>query len=158
MNTLNKTTTSRFFATEGGYQELRARWSKIMQDKDARKALTSTHHALYAVLLGRDWRKGFTAPKNPIEGMPTPQSVIDGLDRAATHLNAKPTIGYAKLGNIVPGTSGYRPYIDFSTVNPFFGLLAEGVEVESFIPLFASGQFLPETAYTMAFQKQEVTA
>ena len=153
VNTLGKTVTSRFFATESGYAELRSRWAKIMQDKNARKALTSTHHALYAVLIGRDWRKGFTAPKQSREDSVSPESVINGLYHAARSLNAKPNLCYYVQGDIVAGTSGYRPFEAKETANPFFGLLSENAPdlIDAVLPSF-DGAYLPENAY------QEVAA
>jgi hypothetical protein len=154
VNTLGKTITSRFYATEGGFFELRARWSKLMQDKEARKALTVQHHTLYSLLIGRDWRKGFTAPAEFTERSASPESVIDSLSALANKLNKQPTLTYYVLGEA--NAYGYRPQVPCTTDNPFFGLLAEGAGevVESYVPLFKSGEYLPETAYTLAYQKQ----
>ena len=63
MNTLNKTITSSFFTSPEGYTELQHRWSKIVNSEKKYK-LTPAHYLVYAVLRGKDWRKGFTAPKH----------------------------------------------------------------------------------------------
>ena len=62
--TLNKTITSKFFATEGGYDEMRRRWSAAVNDKETRKTLTSSHHALYVMLSGKNLGKSFTPITN----------------------------------------------------------------------------------------------
>jgi hypothetical protein len=45
------------------YTALRAHWSALMQS-DRKHELTASHHLLYLVLLGKDWRKAFTPPTN----------------------------------------------------------------------------------------------
>lgn len=65
--TLNKTITSMFFATEGGYDEMRRRWSQAVNDKKIRKSLTSSHHALYTILSGKNLRKSFTPITNHVK-------------------------------------------------------------------------------------------
>src|SRR5437879_11881880 len=59
MNRLNRTQTVAWFENSGDYAALRAQWSRLMHDVEARKGLTAAHHLLYLALLGRDWRKGF---------------------------------------------------------------------------------------------------
>lgn len=65
--TLNKTITSKFYATEGGYDEMRRRWSAAVNDKEIRKTLTSSHHALYVILSGKNLGKSFTPITNRVK-------------------------------------------------------------------------------------------
>lgn len=86
MNTLSREITRRFFISEAGYAQLAARWAAALREDKrragiARKArkqggarsqsevppqpLRSEHHLLYAVLRGRDWRKGYSACTDP---------------------------------------------------------------------------------------------
>jgi hypothetical protein len=65
--TLNKTITSKFYATEGGYDEMRRRWSAAVNDKEIRKTLTSSHHALYIILSGKNLGKSFTPITNQVK-------------------------------------------------------------------------------------------
>lgn len=58
--TLSKTITSKFFATEGGYDEMRRRWKAAVNNKDTREGLTSSNHALYLILSGKNLQKAFT--------------------------------------------------------------------------------------------------
>lgn len=67
MLTLNTKITSRFFATEGGYDEMRRRWSAAVNDKEIRKTLTSSHHALYVILSGKNLGKSFTPITNQVK-------------------------------------------------------------------------------------------
>lgn len=60
MNTLSRAETSRLHGSGPGYEALVAHWRRLVTDKEARKALTAAHFLLYAVLRGKDWRKGFT--------------------------------------------------------------------------------------------------
>ena len=64
MNTLGKKVTSTFYKDADGYAQLQARWSELMQDKEACKGLRTEHHLLYAILRGKDWRKGFSPDTN----------------------------------------------------------------------------------------------
>ena len=63
MNTLPRAVTARFSATPSEYEALRRHWSGVI-NSDARHDLRAEHHILYQVLLGRDWRRGFTPPTN----------------------------------------------------------------------------------------------
>ena len=65
--TLNKTITSKFFANENGYDEMRRRWASMTNDKETRKTLTSSDYAMYAVLRGKNLSKVFSPVKNPIK-------------------------------------------------------------------------------------------
>lgn len=68
MQTLSRTITRRFFTSQESYDRLRARWSALMNlPADERPTLRAVHHLLYAALLGRDYRKGFTAPTTHIK-------------------------------------------------------------------------------------------
>lgn len=66
MNTLNKDTTKTFFKTETGFTDLEKHWSFLV-NSDNKHSLKSAHHLLYAVLRGKDWRKGFILPTNEIK-------------------------------------------------------------------------------------------
>lgn len=57
MNTLSKTDTATFI-TQEERAALEAQWRTI------RNTASPAHHLLYAALRGKDWRKGFTPPKN----------------------------------------------------------------------------------------------
>lgn len=61
MNTLSRETTARFFRTEAGFTELRKRWSVLVSED---KPLGPAHHLLYAILRGKDWRRGFAPCTN----------------------------------------------------------------------------------------------
>ena len=66
MNTLNREQTALLFPHPNTYQQLRHHWSQLI-NSDRRYELTAAHHLLYLALLGRDWRKGFTPPTNPVK-------------------------------------------------------------------------------------------
>jgi hypothetical protein len=63
MNTLPKAITAQFFPDASSYAALRRHWSALVRS-DCRHDLTATHHLLYRVLLGKDWRAGFTPITN----------------------------------------------------------------------------------------------
>lgn len=65
MNTLSRAITARLFPSQTHYERLVAQWS-VLVNSPARHELTGAHHLLYLALLGRDWRKAFTLPSNPI--------------------------------------------------------------------------------------------
>ncbi len=59
MNTLGKAITSQFYVNpESGYQDIKAAWKEI-------KNPTAYEHYIYALLRGKDWRKGLTPLTNP---------------------------------------------------------------------------------------------
>jgi len=62
MNTLPKTITQQFFKTPDGYEQCKAIWKHNLGPQGQK--LTVTHHMLYAILRGKDWRKGFTPMTN----------------------------------------------------------------------------------------------
>ena len=64
MKTLNKDITSEFFDSIDDYSALEHRWREIMNDREVRKKLHCSHHLLYAMLRGKNWQKGLTAPTN----------------------------------------------------------------------------------------------
>ncbi len=64
MNTLPRQITCRFFPDEAAYQALISHWAGLVNDRVARKELTSAHHLLYLLLRGKDWRKGFSSCTN----------------------------------------------------------------------------------------------
>ena len=83
-NTLSKTITSKFFATESGYDEMRRRWLKAVNDKEVRKTLTASHHALYTILSGKNLGKSFTPISNQVKldnGARPYGAAIDAINR-----------------------------------------------------------------------------
>ncbi|MFT3891395.1 MAG: hypothetical protein QM730_07150 [Anaerolineales bacterium] len=63
MNTLSRAITARFFPNSDSYNALRKKWSDLI-NSERKHELTAAHHLLYLTLLGKDWRKAFTAPTN----------------------------------------------------------------------------------------------
>ena len=63
MNTLSRADTAQLFDDEINYHTLRRHWSSLM-GSEQRHALTAAHHLVYLALLGRDWRRAFTMPRN----------------------------------------------------------------------------------------------
>lgn len=61
MNTLSKAYTRHFFSRESGYDELELRWRYLLKSGIR---LRPEAHLLYAILRGKDYRKGFTAATN----------------------------------------------------------------------------------------------
>ena len=64
MFTLNKKITATWFLSEDSFDALTAHWSKLVNDKESRKKLTSVHYMVYAILRGKNWHKCFTKPTN----------------------------------------------------------------------------------------------
>lgn len=62
MNTLNHAQT-RALAPQGDAHLIRAHWRGLLHSP-RKHTLTAPHHLVYAALLGRDWRRGFTPPTN----------------------------------------------------------------------------------------------
>ncbi len=60
MNTLGRSITSTFFKSPEDYVKLREFWAQKMQE---REKLSAAHHALYMMLIGKNWAKGFTLAK-----------------------------------------------------------------------------------------------
>lgn len=83
--TLNQTITSRFFATEGGYDEMRRRWAAAVKDKEIRKTLTSSHHALYTILSGKSLGKAFTPITNQVK-LDNGATPFGGASYALSHM------------------------------------------------------------------------
>jgi|SRR5215469_2592017 len=63
MNTLSPTITARFFTDLDSRATFAMQWRTLMRS-DERHQLTPAHHLLYLALMGKDWRKGFTPPRN----------------------------------------------------------------------------------------------
>jgi hypothetical protein len=60
VNTLGREVTRDFFKNgASGYAALERRWSGLVSDPETRRGLRAEHHLLYAILRGKDWRKGF---------------------------------------------------------------------------------------------------
>jgi hypothetical protein len=64
MNTLPKAITAQWFETEDNYRTLRRHWRSLLCS-ERKHTLNAAHHLLYQALLGRDWRRGLTPPRNP---------------------------------------------------------------------------------------------
>ena len=123
MNTLGKKVTSTFFKdATTGYAQLQARWSALVQDKDAREGLTAAHYLLYAILRGKDWRKGFTEDTN-VGRLANGSMPFDALGKAMA--TVKSTYDYTQQRLLVP----------------FGDLLADDVLVKV-------RALLPETSYS----------
>lgn len=91
MNTLSKEVTKQFFGEENDYARLKTHWSKMINDKEARKSLQAEHHLLYLILMGRDWRKGFTACTN-VKKLSNGQNPLMGLRNALYRFKSDWTI------------------------------------------------------------------
>src|SRR5258708_6355585 len=63
MNTLPRAITAQVLTDPAAYNNLRLHWRELVSSP-RKDELTATHHLLYAILLGRDWRKGFTCISN----------------------------------------------------------------------------------------------
>lgn len=63
MNTLSKAMTTKFFKVIDGFRQLEAKWSDMVKEK---QELPADAHLLYAILRGKDWRKGFNIGKPDI--------------------------------------------------------------------------------------------
>jgi hypothetical protein len=63
MNTLPRAITAHWFTNPNDYWLLRSHWRAFLASGQ-RHTLTASHHLLYNALLGRDWRRGFTPPRN----------------------------------------------------------------------------------------------
>ena len=63
MNTLPRAITARFFPGSDSYNALRKHWSDLM-NSERKHELSAEHHLLYLALIGKDWRKAFTALTN----------------------------------------------------------------------------------------------
>jgi hypothetical protein len=63
MNTLSRATTAQFFTDIDAFRHFQHIWRALARANST--ALRAEHHMLYAMLRGRDWRKGFAIPVNP---------------------------------------------------------------------------------------------
>ncbi|MEP7289334.1 MAG: hypothetical protein ABI947_26580 [Chloroflexota bacterium] len=63
MNTLPRTITAKVLVDPTVYDNLRWHWRDLMSST-RKHELHAAHHLFYAILLGRDWRKGFTCITN----------------------------------------------------------------------------------------------
>jgi len=63
MNTLPRTITVQFLDDPQRFHSLRRHWRTLMTSP-RKHELTAKHHLLYLILLGKDWRKGFTCVTN----------------------------------------------------------------------------------------------
>jgi hypothetical protein len=77
MKTLNKKHTSQLFTTPDGYALLKARWSKLVNDPDA-KPLSGADHLWYLILRGKNYQKAFF-PGKKMEHYNVPQGLYDAL-------------------------------------------------------------------------------
>jgi hypothetical protein len=63
MNTLPQAITDQFYTDSQDFHNLRQHWRELMTSP-RKHELAATHHLLYLILLGKDWRKGFTGVTN----------------------------------------------------------------------------------------------
>jgi hypothetical protein len=63
MNTLTRTISSQFFRDAAHYHAFRQHWRMLLASP-RKHELRAHHHLLYCMLLGRDWRGGFTPIRN----------------------------------------------------------------------------------------------
>src|SRR5260221_11924494 len=63
MNTLPRTVTAQILTDPTAHNLLRLHWRELMTSP-RKHELSAAHHLLYVILLGRDWRKGFTCVSN----------------------------------------------------------------------------------------------
>jgi hypothetical protein len=63
MNTLPRAITAQILNDSETYYSLCAHWGKLIRSP-RKHELAAQHHLLYAILLGKDWRKGFTPISN----------------------------------------------------------------------------------------------
>jgi len=83
MNTLPRAITAHWFESEEAYTTLRRHWRGLLCS-ERKHTLSAAHHLLYRALLGRDWRRGFTPPRNPrrlANGAFTHWALFDALAR-----------------------------------------------------------------------------
>jgi hypothetical protein len=64
MNTLPRTISSQLFHNTAHYQAFRQHWRMLLASP-RKHELHAHHHLLYCMLLGRDWRRGFTPIRHP---------------------------------------------------------------------------------------------
>ena len=65
MNRLKRAHTASFFATANGFNDLKAQWAARMDKKNnLRKATPAVFHLAYAMLRGKDFRRGFGETTN----------------------------------------------------------------------------------------------
>jgi hypothetical protein len=63
MNTLPRAVIAQILSDSDTYSVLRHHWGTLIRSS-RRHELKATHHLLYLILLGKDWRKAFTCPTN----------------------------------------------------------------------------------------------
>ena len=63
MNTLPRAVTAQWFESEDAYWTLRRHWRGLLCS-ERKHTLGAAHHLLYRALLGKDWRRAFTPPRN----------------------------------------------------------------------------------------------
>jgi hypothetical protein len=66
VNTLSRTITCRFFASEDGYRTLERHWRRMVNSAEPPRLLAE-HYLLYQVARGRDYRRAFALPTNPVK-------------------------------------------------------------------------------------------
>lgn len=83
MNTLSKKYTSKFFKSQEEYDNLKKYWSTLVNSEE-KDNLTATHHLVYLVLMGKDWRKAFIPSSKAIRWE---NGYKPGIDQAIIRLN-----------------------------------------------------------------------
>ena len=66
MNTLSPEITKSILGDPAKYLAIKNQWRTLMASP-RKHELTATHHLLYCALMGKDWRRGFTPPTNPVK-------------------------------------------------------------------------------------------
>jgi hypothetical protein len=87
-NTLSPSVTSTFFLKEDGYTNLVAAWKAAVNDKKAPFQPSSAELLAYAILRGKDWRKGFTPITRERKLSSGSFAVNDGASRSLYSLRA----------------------------------------------------------------------
>lgn len=64
------------FETKEQFLKMRKEWKRYTNDSELRKGLSGEDFALYAIIRGKDWRKGFAATSND-----------DTIERIESYLN-----------------------------------------------------------------------
>lgn len=118
MNTLGKSTTKNFFKTESGYSDMVALWKQQI----ANGFQPTTYDLLcYAILRGKDYRKGFTPITNEVKLANGAMSVAHYPFFSAVR----------KLGNRLP--EYFQP------------LLIDNLDLRNLLPY--DSRFIPAEAY-----------
>ena len=118
MNTLSKNITKTFFKSDEGYNQMIARWKELHKENPKSK-IEPKYFMLYAILRGKDWRKGFTPCTNQIK-------LDNGYKpnlRAEEALSAIRSTKYDYIADQFIENSGFNDIIDCDTLEKIRELL-----------------------------------